>query len=238
MVGTGGTGGASGAGGNGRCGAGGESGSGGNGRSGQLGQLGRLGRQVVMATGNQGKLVEIRRLLDGTDVLIVPQSEFDFEPAEETGTTFLENALLKARCAADATGLLAIADDSGISVAALNGKPGVFSARFAGEDASDEDNINKLLQDLVGTEDRRASFHCVAVAVFPEHDRDPLVASGEWPGVIAERRAGSGGFGYDPVFFDPVLGKCAADMTPDEKNARSHRGSAFRDLSTQLRDKL
>ena len=187
-------------------------------------------RRVVLATGNKGKLAEIRQLLHGHDLEIVPQSEFDFVPAEETGTTFLENALLKARRAASETGLISIADDSGLVVDALDGEPGVFSARYAGEDASDEQNVEKLLGVLDGVEERGACFRCVAVVVFPDEDREPLVGEGEWRGAISKARRGDDGFGYDPVFFDLELGKCAAEMTSAEKNSRSHRGGAFRAL--------
>lgn len=187
-------------------------------------------RRIVLATGNPGKLVEIRQLLDGRDIEIVAQSEFDFLPAEESGATFLENALLKARHAAAETGLTAIADDSGLVVDALDGAPGIFSARFAGDDATDEENVAKLLKSLEGVEQRGASFRCVAVVVFPDENRQPIVGEGEWRGRIATSPCGDGGFGYDPVFFDIELGKCAAEMTAEEKNARSHRGGAFRGL--------
>ena len=191
-------------------------------------------RRVVIATGNQGKLAEIRQILSGSEFDIVPQFEFGFTPAEETGATFLENALLKARRAASETGLISIADDSGLVVDALAGKPGVFSARFAGEDASDEQNVEKLLKSLRGVEERGARFCCVAVVVFPDESLAPLVGEGEWRGSIATARCGDGGFGYDPVFFDSELGKCAAEMTAGEKNARSHRGEAFRALAGLL----
>ena len=184
-------------------------------------------RRIVLATGNKGKLAEIQQLLHGRDFEIVPQSEFDFVPAEETGSTFLENALLKARLAARETGLVSIADDSGLVVDALGGEPGVYSARFAGEDASDEQNVEKLLNALEGVEERGACFRCVAVVVFPDESVAPLVGEGEWRGSIAKSRCGEGGFGYDPIFFDPELGKCAAEMTAGEKNSRSHRGEAF-----------
>ncbi len=187
-------------------------------------------RRIVLATGNPGKLVEIRELLDGRDIEIVAQSEFDFLPAEESGATFLENALLKARHAAAETGLTAIADDSGLVVDALDGAPGIFSARFAGDDATDEENVAKLLKSLEGVEQRGASFRCVAVVVFPDENRQPIVGEGEWRGRIATSPCGDGGFGYDPVFFDIELGKCAAEMTAEEKNVRSHRGGAFRGL--------
>jgi XTP/dITP diphosphohydrolase len=193
-------------------------------------------RRIVIATGNTGKLAEIRQILEGSEFDIVPQSQLDFVPAEETGATFLENALLKARRAVSETGLIAIADDSGLVVDALDGAPGVFSARFAGDDASDEQNVKKLLRSMkdVNDADRGASFHCVAVVVFPDESRVPLVGEGEWRGRIAASRRGDGGFGYDPVFFDLERGKCAAEMTAAEKNSRSHRGEAFRRLGDLL----
>ena len=200
--------------------------------------------RVVIATGNKGKLAEIRRILSASDYSIVSQEDFDIEAVDETGDTFLANALLKARHAASETGLIAIADDSGLAVDALNGDPGVRSARFAGDNASDEQNVEKLLQSLlaVDQQQRSASFHCAAVVVFPEDDpeiyNEPLVASGEWHGRIASETSGDGGFGYDPVFFDPKLGKCAAEMTAEEKNARSHRGQAFRRIGALLEAEL
>lgn len=194
-------------------------------------------QRVVLATGNQGKLAEIRRILCDSDFIIVAQSEFEFVPAKETGETFQANALLKARHACEQTGLIAIADDSGLSVDALDGRPGVHSARYAGEDASDAQNIDKLLQSMerVAKAQRGAVFHCVAVLVFPDRSTETLIATGEWRGRIAQSRHGDNGFGYDPIFFDPKLGKCAAEMTPSEKQARSHRGQAFRHLAAALR---
>jgi len=192
--------------------------------------------RIVMATGNPGKLAEIRDILEGTGLTVEPQSAFDFEPAEETGQTFPDNARLKARKAADATGLPAIADDSGLTVDALHGAPGVRSARYAGPAASDADNIAKLLAALRGVPEaqRGAAFHCVTVAAWPGDARPPLVAEGIWHGRIAEDACGAGGFGYDPVFFDPELGCTAAQMTKAQKNARSHRGQAFRELGRLL----
>ena len=193
-------------------------------------------RRVVIATANKGKLAEIRRILGASDFNIASQADFDVEPVDETGETFLANAFLKARHAARKTGLIAIADDSGLSVDALHGDPGVRSARYAGVNASDRRNVERLLRSLLGVEQpqRGASFHCAAVVVFPEEDKQPLIASGEWRGRIAGERAGEGGFGYDPVFFDPRLGKCAAEMTAEEKNACSHRGQAFRRIGALL----
>lgn len=189
-----------------------------------------------MASGNRGKLREMSRILDEFGFTVVPQSEFAVTEAEETGTTFEENALIKARHAAAATGLPAIADDSGLAVDALQGRPGVYSARYAGADASDDDNIDKLLQELqnVAVADRGAAFHCVACFVTPDSEQ-PLVARGEWRGRIARARRGNGGFGYDPVFIDPELGVSAAELTPEQKNQRSHRGKALAELSKALR---
>jgi XTP/dITP diphosphohydrolase len=195
-------------------------------------------RRIVIATGNPGKLSEIRQILEGSDLEIVPQSDFAYTPAEETGDTFLANALLKARRAASETGLPAIGDDSGLVVDALGGDPGVYSARYAGDNATDSQNIDKLLAALQDrhADDRKAAFHCVAVAVFPDTGRAPLVAEGEWRGAIATSRQGHGGFGYDPIFFDAELKLCAAEITAEEKNARSHRGQALRQLGELLRN--
>lgn len=189
-----------------------------------------------MASGNRGKLREMSRILAEFGFTVVPQSDFNVSEAEETGTTFEENALIKARHAAAATGLPAIADDSGLAVDALEGRPGVYSARYAGANASDDDNIDKLLQELRGVPDaeRGASFHCVACFVMPDTE-DALVAKGQWRGRIAGSRQGDGGFGYDPVFIDPELGVSSAELTPEQKNQRSHRGKALVELSEALR---
>jgi XTP/dITP diphosphohydrolase len=196
--------------------------------------LSKLPRKIVMATGNPGKIREIARLLDGLDVEIVAQSDFGVADADETGTTFAENSLIKAQHAAAATGLPAIADDSGLSVDALDGAPGVYSARYAG-DAGDEANNDKLLQALDGVDDRGAAFHCVATYVAP--GEQPLVASGEWRGEILRARRGDGGFGYDPLFFVPECGCSSAELPADEKNRRSHRGQALRRLVELLEQK-
>ena len=184
-----------------------------------------------MASGNAGKLREISRLLDGLGVAVIAQSEFGVADADETGTTFAENSLLKARHAADATGLPAIADDSGLAVDALDGAPGIYSARYSGPGATDDKNIDKLLDALQGTAApfRGAAFHCVATFVMPEQSA-PLVADGEWRGSILTARQGDGGFGYDSVFLDPEGGKSAAEWTAEEKNVRSHRGAALEKL--------
>ena len=191
--------------------------------------------KIVMASSNPGKIREIARILADLGAEIVPQSEFGVSDADETGTTFVENALIKARHAADATGLPAIADDSGLSVDALDGAPGVYSARYSGSDASDESNNQKLLAALdgVAAEDRGAAFHCVACFVSPADD-EPLIAEGEWRGSILEAPRGDGGFGYDPLFLDPESGVASAELTPAQKNARSHRGKALRRLHDLL----
>ena len=184
--------------------------------------------KVVMASGNAGKIREIERLLDGLGVEVIPQGQLGVSDAEETGTTFAENSLIKAQHAADATGLPAIADDSGLAVDALDGAPGVYSARYAG-DAGDEANNDKLLAALEGVSDRGAAFHCVATFVAPG-ESEPLVAAGEWRGSILHERQGDGGFGYDPLFFVPDCNCSSAELAPEEKNSRSHRGQALRKL--------
>jgi XTP/dITP diphosphohydrolase len=191
--------------------------------------------KIVMASGNAGKLREIRRMLVDLDVVIVSQAEFAVSDAIETGDTFVANAIIKARHAAAETGLPAIADDSGLVVDALGGRPGVRSARYSGPGASDDSNIDKLLQELrnVDEADRGAEFHCVACYVTHD-DSDPVIAQGEWRGIILRERRGNGGFGYDPVFFDQERGLSAAEMSPDEKNRRSHRGKALATLAQQL----
>lgn len=188
--------------------------------------------KIVLASDNPGKLQEISDLFAGLDANIVPQGDLGICTPPETGTTFVANALLKARFASAASGLAAIADDSGIAVDALDGGPGVFSARYAGETATDNDNVNKLLHELDGVADaqRGAGFHCAAVLVFPGESREPLIAEGVWRGVIVQERRGEGGFGYDPVFLDPDSGKTGAEMTRAEKNTVSHRGKAFSSL--------
>jgi len=192
--------------------------------------------KIVMATGNPGKIREIARLLEDLGIDVVAQSEFGVTDADETGTTFAENSLIKAQHAADATGLPAIADDSGLSVDALDGAPGVYSARFAGSECDDQANNVKLLAELDGIEDRAAAFHCVATFVEPGAAA-PLVAHGEWRGSILHACQGEGGFGYDPLFFVPDCGRSSAELGADQKNARSHRGQALRKLVELLQKK-
>jgi XTP/dITP diphosphohydrolase len=195
--------------------------------------------RVVLASGNAGKLRELAALLAPLDLALVPQGELGVSAVAETGTTFLANALLKARHAAAATGLPALADDSGLEVDALSGRPGVWSARFAGADASDEENLEYLLSELKGVPEGRrgARYQCVIVLVRSESDPQPLVAQGTWEGHIAAARSGRGGFGYDPVFVpagNAGEARTAAQLTPAEKNAVSHRGQALRALLAGL----
>jgi len=192
--------------------------------------------KIVFASGNPGKIREVADIFADLHIAIVPQKEFAIESPEETATTFIDNALLKARYASARSGLPAMADDSGIVVDALGGRPGVWSARYAGEAATDEQNVDKLLEELadVSDEQRAAGFHCAAVLVFPGSDVAPLIVESVWRGKILRQRLGEGGFGYDPVFLDPSLGKTGAQMTRDEKNGVSHRGKAFRELKNLL----
>lgn len=184
-----------------------------------------------MATGNPGKIREIARLLSEQGIEVIAQSDLGVADAVEDGATFVANSLIKARHAAALTGLPAIADDSGLAVDALDGAPGVFSARYSGEGATDEKNIDKLLAAMADVPDaaRTAAFHCAATYV-PADDSAPLIAEAEWRGSILYQRQGSGGFGYDPVFLDPESGVSAAELTAEQKNARSHRGKALQAL--------
>ncbi|WP_147199700.1 XTP/dITP diphosphatase [Pantoea sp. CCBC3-3-1] len=195
-------------------------------------------QKVVLATGNAGKVRELADLLADFGLNIVAQTELGVESAEETGLTFIENAILKARHAAAITGLPAIADDSGLAVDALGGAPGIYSARYAGLDASDSQNTAKLLQALENVADgkRTAQFHCVLVYLRHAEDPTPLVFHGSWQGEIARAMSGEGGFGYDPVFYVPTLGKTAAELTKDEKRAVSHRGKALSLMLEALRN--
>jgi len=192
--------------------------------------------RVVLASGNPGKLHEFAALLAPFRVELVPQCEFGIPPATESGTTFIENALLKARHAARHARLPALADDSGIEVDALGGRPGVWSARFAGEGASEEANVRLLLAELAGVPEgwRQARYQCVIVWVRSVADQAPLIAHGTWEGGIAHAARGQGGFGYDPVFIPLGEPRSAAEMTPAEKNAVSHRGQALRALVAML----
>ncbi|MCU6377147.1 RdgB/HAM1 family non-canonical purine NTP pyrophosphatase [Morganella morganii] len=195
-------------------------------------------RKIVLATGNAGKVREMASLLADAGMDVVAQTELGVGSVEETGLTFVENAIIKARHAAKVTGLPAIADDSGISVDYLGGAPGIYSARYAGTDGNDGANIVKLLAalDCVPAEQRQAHFNCVLVYMRHENDPTPIICHGRWAGVIAEQAQGEGGFGYDPVFWLPELNKTAAQLRPEEKQAMSHRGKALALLSEALRN--
>jgi len=192
--------------------------------------------RIVLASGNAGKLREFRQVLAPLEVEVLPQSEFSVGDADETGLSFVENAILKARHACRNTGLPALADDSGLEVDALNGAPGIYSARFAGPGASDRENCERLLHRLADLPDaeRRARFRCVLVFMRHAEDPTPLISVGTWEGYILRAARGDGGFGYDPLFLVPELGRSAAELAPEEKNRLSHRGQAVVRLTEQI----
>lgn len=187
---------------------------------------------IVLATGNQGKVKELSHLLAKHDIKIVPQSDFSVPDVPETGTTFVENAIIKARHASKLTGLPAIADDSGLEVDALNGEPGVYSARYAGEGTTDAKNNAKLLNELSKIKDdkRTARFHCVLVYMRHENDPTPIICHGSWEGSILKEPRGEQGFGYDPLFWQEALQLSSAELERDVKNKLSHRGKALAEL--------
>lgn len=191
-------------------------------------------KQLVIATGNQGKLREIMHVLMPLQLEIFPQSHFEVPECAEPHCTFIENALVKARHASQFTGLPALADDSGLCVDALQGAPGVLSARFAGEPKSDENNNQKLLQVLADCSQRRAHFYCVMVLVRHPEDPEPMIAEGIWSGEIMRAQKGDDGFGYDPLFLDDKSGKSAAELSLEIKNRISHRGQALAKLLQKL----
>jgi XTP/dITP diphosphohydrolase len=194
-------------------------------------------RRVVLATGNPGKLREMRAILAGHDLQVVPQSEFGIVPPHEDGDSFAANALIKARHAAAASGLPAIADDSGLEVEALGGRPGLHSARYAGPSADDRANNERLLAELaeVPAQRRGARYRCAMVFVRGADDPDPIVAEASWPGRIGFEPRGGGGFGYDP-YFVTADGRTVAEMPADEKNRVSHRGQALATLAARMRE--
>jgi XTP/dITP diphosphohydrolase len=194
-------------------------------------------RKIVLATGNSGKLREFRAALAGLELEITPQSEWSVPEAEETGLTFIENALIKARNASDHTGLPALADDSGLVVDTLGGAPGVYSARYADPNASDRNNLDKLLAALGETpaEQRGAHFQCVLVLLRHATDPTPLICQAHWEGLITFEPYGAGGFGYDPVFLVPSEGQTAAELDLAVKNRLSHRGQALTQLVEMLK---
>jgi XTP/dITP diphosphohydrolase len=193
-------------------------------------------KQIVLATGNPGKLRELAAMLADSGIEVIPQTEFNVTDAEETGLSFVENAILKARNASRQTNLPAIADDSGLEVDALGGAPGIYSARYAGEGAKDADNTAKLLLALQGvpSERRRARFRCTMVYLKHAADPAPLICEGVWEGHILEAPRGSNGFGYDPVFLVSESGCSSAELPPAEKNRLSHRGQALKKLVAVL----
>jgi XTP/dITP diphosphohydrolase len=197
-------------------------------------------QRIVLASGNQGKVSEIAALLAEFDFEVLPQSQFGVPEAEETGLTFVENAIIKARNAAAHTGLPAIADDSGLEVDFLKGAPGIYSSRFAGPEATDHDNVDKLLAELkdVSDAERTARFQCLLV--FMAHDKDPtpLICQGTWEGRILHHPQGFGGFGYDPVFYVPSHDCASAELEPEVKNQLSHRGQALRKLVEAMTEQI
>ena len=193
--------------------------------------------KIVLATGNAGKVREIQAVLNTFDIAVQPQSDFNVSEAEETGLSFVENAILKARNAAEQTGMPAIADDSGIEVDYLNGEPGIYSSRYAGLPGDDKANNEKLLQALknVPQEQRSARFQCIIVYMKHAKDPTPVICQGTWNGFIAEELSGRNGFGYDPLFFVPNHNCCAADLDGSVKNSISHRGQALIQLADYFR---
>lgn len=196
-----------------------------------------MSQKLVLASGNKGKLKEFGEVLAPLGFEVLPQSEFNVPEVDETGLTFVENALLKAREACRISGLPALADDSGIEVDALNGAPGIYSARFSGEGATDAENNTKLLAELNGLPkaERTARYWCVLVYLRHADDPTPIIAQGSWEGRVLDAPEGDGGFGYDPLFWLDELQATAASLAPEEKNKLSHRGKATLDLVRQLK---
>lgn len=193
--------------------------------------------KLVLASGNKGKLREFNALFGRRSIEVIPQTALNVKEADEPFDTFVENALAKARNAARQTGLPAMADDSGITAEALNGEPGVKSARYAGEHGNDADNNAKLVKALSGHTNRRAHYTCVLVAVRSATDPEPIIVDARWDGEVVDTPRGTGGFGYDPHFYVPDFGKTAAELTPEEKNDVSHRGRAMRMMLEELADR-
>ena len=197
--------------------------------------------KIVLASGNKGKLKEFSELLAPFDFEIFPQSDFKVIPPEETGLTFIENAIIKARYASKISGLPAIADDSGLAIDALNGQPGIYSARYSegemGDKLSDQTNIDLVLKKLAHSSEestRAARFHCVLVYMAHADDPTPIVCHGQWQGLITPDQSGVDGFGYDPIFWVPEFGCTAAELTKEQKNAHSHRGQALKQLLSKM----
>ena len=196
-----------------------------------------MSQKIILASGNAGKLREFQQLLADCGFDVIPQSAYQIDNADETGLTFVENAIIKARHACQHTGLPAIADDSGLEVDALNGRPGIYSARYAGTQASDSANNTKLLQELndVMEDQRTARYHCVLAFMWHAEDPTPILCHGVWEGRILSAPRGQGGFGYDPLFFVPTHNCAAAELDKAEKNRISHRGIAMAQLLATLK---
>ena len=197
----------------------------------------KIMKKIVLASNNKGKVREFGEMLSTLNMEVVPQATFNIEDADETGLTFVENAIIKARHASAIAGLPAIADDSGLEVDFLKGAPGIYSARYSGEGATDEKNLLKLLEALkdVPEEKRTARFQCVLVYMQHENDPTPLICQGTWEGVILTEPQGENGFGYDPIFYVPTHNCSSAQLNAEEKNKLSHRGQALKMLLTALK---
>jgi len=195
-------------------------------------------KKIVLASGNQGKLREFAQILQQFDFEVIPQSQFKVPDVAETGLSFVENAVIKARNAAQHTGLPAMSDDSGIEVDALDGSPGIYSARFAGPNATDADNNKLLIEKLKDIPDaqRTARYHCVIVYMHHANDPMPLICQGSWEGKVLHEPHGQHGFGYDPFFYVPTHNCTSAELLPEVKNQLSHRGQALRALQTALQN--
>ena len=193
--------------------------------------------KIVLASGNAGKVREINKLFTGHSIEVIPQSELNVSEVPETGTTFVENAIIKARHAAQQTGLPAISDDSGIEVDALNARPGVYSARYAGENANDTDNNNKMLEELINVPEaeRTARYWCLLVFMRSHTDPVPIITQGSWEGRILEKPRGNGGFGYDPLFYVPTHNCSGGELELDVKNTISHRAIALQAMLEEFR---
>ena len=194
-------------------------------------------QKIVLASNNKGKVREFGEMLSSLDIQVLPQAEFDIDDAEETGLTFVENAIIKARHASEIAGLPAIADDSGLEVDALHGAPGIYSARYSGEGATDEKNLLKLLGALIDVpeEERTARFQCLLVYMRHAADPTPLICQGTWEGRIAFEPQGENGFGYDPIFYVPGYNCTSAQLQPEQKHKLSHRGMALAQLVAKLK---
>jgi len=190
-------------------------------------------KKIILATSNLGKVRELNSMLEG-QYNVVSQIDMEVEEVPETGASFIENALIKARNASSQSQLPALADDSGLVVDALNGEPGIYSARYAGENATDEDNIVKLLSRMDDEDDRRASFWCAMVFVRHAGDPEPIIVEKSWEGQILRELKGHNGFGYDPVFYLPELDCTSAQLSAEEKNRKSHRGQALQEILKRL----